>query len=202
MLRRTLLSVFAAAGLLAAGLPHGARAQTEGADAFIRKVGGEVIAVLENASLQQADRERVFHNMLTRYMDVDSISRTVLGRYWQGASETEREDFKRLYREYVVRIYAQRFSKFSGEEFVVRSARDDGDNNFLVVTAIEPKDGPAYLVNWRVRRQSEGYKVIDVMAEGVSLLITHNQEFASVIRNNGGRVSALNDALRRRTGTQ
>lgn len=201
MLRRSFLSAIALSALLALG-GRAAHAQDATAEDFIRRIGGEVIKVLEDPSLQQGDRERMFHEMLGRYMDIDSISRTVLGRYWQSASEQERDDFKRVYREYVVRIYAQRFSKFSGEQFVVRSARDDGDNNFLVVSAIEPKDGPAYLVNWRVRKGTGGFKVVDVMAEGVSLLITHNQEFASVIRNNGGRVSALNDALRRRTGMQ
>jgi phospholipid transport system substrate-binding protein len=49
-----------------------------------------------------------------------------------------------------------------------------------------------------VRKNGETLKVVDVIAEGISMLITQRDEFAAVIQNSGGKVDALIDRLRRR----
>ncbi len=170
---------------------------------FIRSLGDEVINILVDKSLDQGSRETKFHGMLVEYVDTDTVSRTVLGRYWNQANDEQRKEFQDLYREYLIRIYASRFSKFSGEKFNVKNSRTESDRDALVISSIEPPSGtgPVYGVNWRVRKTDGGYRVVDVMAEGVSLLVTHNQEFSSVIQNNGGRVQGLLEALRKRIET-
>lgn len=178
-----------------------AAVSTSSPEAFIRSLGDEVIQILVDKSLDQGRREAKFQDMLVEYVDTDTVSRTVLGRYWNAATDEQRRDFQGLYREYLIRIYAARFSKFNGEKFNVKSARNESDRDSLVISSIEPPSGsgPTYAVNWRVRRtEAGGYRVVDVMAEGVSLLVTHNQEFSSVIQNNGGKVQGLLDALRQR----
>ncbi len=54
-------------------------------------------------------------------------------------------------------------------------------------------------VDWRVRREGGGFKVVDVLVEGISMLFTHRGGFASVIQNAGGRLEGLLAALRKRT---
>ena len=51
---------------------------------------------------------------------------------------------------------------------------------------------------WRVRRSDELFKVVDVMVEGLSMGLTQQKEFSSVIRKNGGKVNGLLDELRKR----
>jgi phospholipid transport system substrate-binding protein len=45
-------------------------------------------------------------------------------------------------------------------------------------------------------------KIVDVYVEGVSLGQTQRSEFASVIRNTGGKVAGLLDEMRRRVKRQ
>lgn len=40
------------------------------------------------------------------------------------------------------------------------------------------------------------YKIRDVLVEGISMSVTHRDEFAAVIRNAGGNVEGLLNALR------
>ena len=173
-------------------------------DTFIRSLGDEVIEILANKDLSQPQREVRFREMLGEFVDTDAISRTVLGRYWNVATPEQRTEFQKLYREYLIRIYATRFSKFNGEKFIVKGARPESDTDSLVTSSIEsPQGGPPYAVNWRVRKNgSDKFVVVDVMAEGVSLLVTHNQEFSSVIQGKGGRVEGLLEELRKRTVTR
>ena len=173
-------------------------------DTFIRSLGDEVIEILANKDLSQPQREVRFREMLGEFVDTDAISRTVLGRYWNVATPEQRTEFQKLYREYLIRIYATRFSKFNGEKFIVKGARPESDTDSLVTSSIEsPQGGPPYAVNWRVRKNgSDKFVVVDVMAEGVSLLVTHNQEFSSVIQGKGGKVEGLLEELRKRTVTR
>ena len=61
---------------------------------------------------------------------------------------------------------------------------------------IESPNGSSIRVDWRVRLNDGEYKIVDVVIEGVSMVITHRSESASVIQHGGGRVQALIDALR------
>lgn len=186
--------------LLILGVGHANAAATP--DAYIESLGAEVIAILKDTSLDQASREAQFRTMLEANVDTESTSRTVLGRYWSVATDAQRQEFQQLYREYLIKIYAARFSGFSGQTFDVKGSRAGPDKDVVVLSTINPAaaGGATYTVNWRVRPVGDGFRIVDVMAEGVSLLVTHNQEFSSVIQNNGGRVDALLAALRKRMG--
>jgi len=55
---------------------------------------------------------------------------------------------------------------------------------------------PPAKVIWQVARQPSGYKITDVVIEGISQAITYREEFSSVIRQHGEQVSALTQQLR------
>ncbi len=46
-------------------------------------------------------------------------------------------------------------------------------------------------MSWRLRRYADDFKIIDVIVEGVSMLITQRDEFSSVIRKSGGELDGL-----------
>ena len=60
---------------------------------------------------------------------------------------------------------------------------------------IHPNGDPPVKVTWRVRKGASGYKIIDVGVEGVSMMLTQREEFASVIERNGGTVAGLTQAI-------
>jgi len=193
--RRLLLSLLFAVSVAGAG-----SAAPSAPEAFIETMGADVIAVLADKSLDQPKRETRFREMLQSSFDAETTGRVVLGRYWNQATEQERQTFQPLYRDYLIRIYASRFSKFNGEKFVVKGTRPESDGDTIVQSEIQPpaSGGSTYTVNWRVRKEGDNYRIVDVMADGVSLLVTHNQEFSSIIQNNGGKVQGLLDALKQR----
>ena len=51
---------------------------------------------------------------------------------------------------------------------------------------------------WRVKLSNGKYKIIDIVIEGVSWMQTQRSEFVSVIRNSGGKVSGLINALNKK----
>jgi phospholipid transport system substrate-binding protein len=72
--------------------------------------------------------------------------------------------------------------------------------NVTVFSDISQQVGAsAVRVNWRVARKGDIFKVVDVIVEGTSMSNTLRSDFGSIIRQRGGKVAGLIEALREKT---
>ncbi|MGE5201392.1 MAG: phospholipid-binding protein MlaC [Acidobacteriota bacterium] len=195
MRRRTLLLIAPALGVGLA-LPRGAAAvPAQSAEAFITALANDALKTLSE-KLSEAEIEKRFRALLERNFDLARIGRFVLGRYWNSASDGEKQEFQKLFEDYVVRSYSLRFSEYSGETVKVTGSRAQSQENTIVASQILQPDGsPPVKLDWIVAKTGNDYLIIDVSVSGVSMSMTHRQEFAAVIEKTGGGVTALNKAL-------
>jgi phospholipid transport system substrate-binding protein len=183
---------------LAAAPFQGARAADDPAG-YITSLGNQTLTLVQAKDRPQGDRKRQFQQLIDQSFDVPAISRFVLGRYWNTASKDQQQQFTQAFEDYMVGVYWQRFSEYSGETFAVKGRRDEGNGTTIVTTEVAQANGqPSAKVDWSVSKESGGYKIGDVSIEGVSQEVTYRQEFASVIEQNGG-VAALIDHLHQKT---
>ena len=178
-----------------------ARALPEEAAAFIKELGTEAIATLGDPALSEERRVTEFRRLLFEGFDIRTIGRFALGRYWRRATKEQRAEYEALFGEFIVSTYASRLSRYSSETLHVQGARGDGEDDAIVRSEIRHVDWPPVDVDWRVRRSSSEYKIIDVIIEGLSMAITQRDEFASVIQRSGGEVEGLLVELRKKVGT-
>ncbi len=75
----------------------------------------------------------------------------------------------------------------------------ESDRGALVGGQITHPQGDPVQVEWRLRRAGEGWKIIDVVVEGISMAVTRRSEFSSVIGSHGGRIEGLLEVLRNKT---
>lgn len=173
----------------------GAEAAAGTAAGFIKNLVDTAIAALANKQMSDDQREKTFHQLLDQDFDMPVISRFVLGRHWKNADAQDKQRFLDLFEEYVVRSYAQRFSEYSGETVKIIGSRPESETTTLVRSEVVRMNGaPPAKVDWRVRQTPNGYKIVDVEVEGVSMVLTQREEFASVIDRAGG-VAGLNKEL-------
>lgn len=196
--RRVALAGLAAAAIGAAWSVAAADTAAEG-KAFIENLAEQAIAALTPPGISRDEREARARSLLTDNFAVPTIGQFVLGRHWRSASPEERAEYLRLFEELIVVTYVDRFSRYSGERLNVTNAVvDQQSGDVLVYSQITRPAGGPVQVAWRVRRMPPSFKVVDVLVEGVSMGQTQRSDFASVIRNNGGALSALLDEMRRR----
>ena len=199
MVKRRLLratGIFALSVVLTLG--SGA-ALAVGPDDFIRDMGREAIDSLTAQDVTRPEREKRFRDILRRAFDMRTIARFTLGRYWRIASKKERQEYVALFEDFVVQAYATRFKAYNRQTFQVGKVHEINKMDRLVVSKIVQSNGPPIRVNWRVR-SGNGYRIVDVVVEGISMGVTQRAEFASVMRNNGGKIEGLLAALRKKTG--
>jgi phospholipid transport system substrate-binding protein len=184
---------------VAIAAPGPARAADDAAG-FISDLGQRTVQILA-AKSSESEREAKFRTIFEEGFDIPAISRFVLGGYWRTASEAQRQDFITLFEAYVIRAYAVRFNDYGGEQLKVTAARaEDGESSMVQSMIARPSGAPPIKVDWRVNKTATGFKITDVIVEGVSMAVTQRQEFASVIQRNGGQIDALLKLLREKSG--
>lgn len=170
---------------------------------FIRLLADKAITTLTAADQTTEIRREQFRNLFREGFAINGIGRFALGSYWRRASESERTEYLALFEDVIVNIWADRFSEYSGQNFVVQDAVDAPSANSAERAAVvrstffsDPKT--PIRIDWRVASRGDVFKITDVMVEGRSLAKTQKDEFVSVIRGNSGQVSALLEILRKR----
>ena len=190
------------AALVATGLPPGpARADEFGAEAkkFIEILTSDAISMLTVEDISKTERADRFRRLMNENFAIKGIAKFVIGRHWRKSTESEKKEYLQLFEDLLVATYADRFAKYSGEKLVVRKSELRGKGNALVHTIMIRVDGAKPLkVTWRVRGKNGIYKIVDIMVEGISMVVTQKSEFASFIQKNGGSLGPLLIELRKR----
>lgn len=195
--RRRLFAAFGLALLLPL-LSIGSASADEETETFIRTLGDKAVVQLTGDDLTDAERAERFRTLLLEHFDVPQIGQYVLGRYWRTATPEEQAEYLQLFEDYLVVSYSQRFAEYTGEAFEVASSRTQSDNLELVRSYVVTRSGEKAKLDWIIERQGGDLLILDLKVEGLSMSETHRSEFASVIQNNGGQVSALLDAMRKK----
>jgi phospholipid transport system substrate-binding protein len=177
-----------------------AEGSTDQAGAFIQDFGDRVINTLTEKGLDTKQLQDRFGKLYKEGFDSAALSRFVLGRYWRSTTKEELTEFLVLFNKFVIQTYSSKFRHYSGETFAVIGTQLEGNNVFIVSSEVLQPDGaPPITLIWRVGRSGDVFLIYDITVEGVSMATTQRSEFASVIRNGGGKISALIVALGKKT---
>ena len=182
-----------AGALLAAALSISPLARSEAdtrhpASTFLDSVRERAIAGLTDTTRSDEEREALFRSLLNEAFDIRLIGRFVVGRYWRKAEADDQEAFLLAFEDAIVQRFLPLFSHYRGEQLIIGAAAPDTKNpKYTVVTSTYiDSQGRQVKADWRLLERDGGYKVFDVVVEGVSMAITLRSEYASVIKNQGG----------------
>lgn len=194
--RRALLAAALVLLAPAASLPARAAPPPQVASAFIQQAGGELAAEL-NAPGTVATKRPQLVAFMERVVDVDGVARFVLGRYWRSASPQEQERYIQVFRQALTNGVLIRLGNYTGGGVALEAVRaDPAADGVHVSTRITKPGSPPYNVTWVVDDGPGGQpKIVDVIAEGVSLRQTTRSDYASFLQRNGGNLDALVQAL-------
>ncbi|PKU23013.1 MlaC/ttg2D family ABC transporter substrate-binding protein [Telmatospirillum siberiense] len=162
-----------------------------GQSAFVSELARKAILSVTSDTISSNDRQQRLSVFLDSDFDMPRIARFVLGRYWKKASESEQQTFIVVYRDFMARVYSQRFARYNGESFRVVGQHKDTEDASIVLTEMnQPAAGSPLRVEWRVA-DNGGYRIIDISVAGISMALAQREEFASYLTQNGGNLSDL-----------
>jgi phospholipid transport system substrate-binding protein len=172
--------------LLLGGGSARAAVSADAARDMIQSVGVQVLAILRDQGLDNQQKFERLVALLDGPIDLEIIARLILGRHWRSATEAQRTEYLQLFRAFALDNLASRLHVYDGQDFEIVGAQAVSERDAVVATRVTGGGRPPLKVDWRVRELDEGGLVaIDVIVEGVSLIVTQRSEFSAVIERQG-----------------
>jgi len=181
-------------GLVAAA----AFAQQPGPEELVRKMTAEVFeAIQSDQQLAAGDRQRALklaEEKVLPHIDFEEAARLAVGRSWNQASAEQRKQLAEEFRRMLVRTYSSAISAYQGQTMKVLPVRMRPDDTEVTVRNqyLRPGAKPVAL-DYSMRKTDAGWKIYDIVVEGVSLVLTYRSEFDAVVKQQGidGLIKAL-----------
>ena len=186
-------------------IPAQASSQIEAANRLIDAIVRDVENYLLTDSGDISKRRENITKLLDSHFDIPGIARFSAGPYWRAASEEERVTYTQSMRKALIGTITLNFGQLVGLSFTFVDSQAKGSRMVLVRGTFNDKADkrPPISVGWRVITSHPApAKVLDIEIENISMLVTQKQENIAIIRKNGGRFSALIQAMRQRQKTQ
>ena len=97
-----------------------------------------------------------------------------------GGRPAEQEEFVKLFRDFLERIYSDKIDLYGGEKVLFGREVMDGDFAQVDSTLIRPK-GEEIAVIYKLRRANGKWKVYDAVVENISIVNNYRSQFDRVI---------------------
>ena len=131
-------------------------------------------------------------------VDIDGIGFYTLGKHRKNLNDNQKNEFKKIFREYFLKSFSTRLVEYKEAKIVVIS-EDIKNEKYTIVKSklLATSDRPEVAIDWRVYTKDPSKPLIrDLVIEGLSLARTQREEFNSIIINNGGDINALFTSLK------
>lgn len=125
---------------------------------------------------------------LIPYVHVKYAASTVLGRYYAKSTLAQRNEFFKAFEGFIIQSYAQVLTLYTDQKIQIEAKKDVGKKNFVSIRVnIIQSSAPAVKLDfkWRKNTKSGKWQAYDMAAEGVSMLVTKQNEWAGILRTQG-----------------
>ncbi|OTA17521.1 hypothetical protein Xvie_00907 [Xenorhabdus vietnamensis] len=132
---------------------------------------------------------QIVHQELMPYVQVKYAGALVLGPYYKQATPEQRDAYFKAFESYLEQAYGQALAMYHGQNYQIESEQPLGDKTIVAirVTIIDPNGQPPVRLDFQWRKNSKtGYwQAYDMIAEGVSMITTKQNEWADILRQKG-----------------
>ena len=155
---------------------------------FIKVLGDKIISIADNEKLDFEQKKDELATIVDSNIDINWISKFVLGRHYRIATIQQKEQFKKLYHQFIINSYIPKFIDYNNTKFTIIGVSNNG-NYHTVKCIFNFIDKPEVSLDFRVRKAKNNappkFLVFDFLAEKISLIETQRSEFGSVISQKG-----------------
>jgi len=179
-----------------------AHAQTA-PDVLVRSTVEEVLGVLKQNKDRRALQDIVEKKVLLHF-DFRAMTQLAMGKAWREATPAQQKSLENAFRTLLVRTYTTALADTAGvdRKVEVKPAQlKPGEDYTVVRTVVKEAGRPPLAIDYRMVLVDKTWKVTDIVAENVSLVINYRGTFNSEITRSGidGLIKVLEDKTRQGT---
>lgn len=169
-------------------------ALTEAPRKLIDQTAVKIVAILARKSDPAEKRVAEIEAIAYELFDFTTMSKLVLARNWRKLTPAQRTTFVAEFKRHLSHTYGTRLDRYDQERVDVYAAQVEQRNDVTVKTRIVGGQFSGAEVSYRLRKQANDWRIIDVVIEGVSLVSNYRSQFQEVL--NTGTIDDLLAKLR------
>jgi phospholipid transport system substrate-binding protein len=166
-------------------------------DVFVQSTVNRASQVLSN-NLSKDQKIIELKSIAAETVDIKGIGMYTLGSYRKILSEDQKKEYAILFEQYFLKTFSSRLAEYSNPEIEVKS-KEELNKNYTMVSSVlvSTEQRPEVRIDWRIyTKNPDDLKIRDLIIEGLSLVRTQKEEFASIIESNNGDINALLASLK------
>lgn len=161
-----------------------------GPEALVRQTSERMLTVLkEQHAVIKAEPARLYSlvdDIVLPHFDFERMARWVLGKNWRQASPEQQQRFVVEFRNLLVRTYGTALLEYNDQEVRFLPLRmPEGAQEVMVRTEIQKPGAMPIPISYSMYRRADGWKVYDVVIDGISLVSNYRTDFSAQIRSGG-----------------
>ncbi|MCL6326829.1 phospholipid-binding protein MlaC [Pectobacterium polaris] len=131
----------------------------------------------------------VVREELLPYVQVRYAGALVLGRYYKDSTPAQRDAYFKAFEAYLEQAYGQALAMYNGQSYQIAPEQPLGNADIVSIRVTITDNGgrpPIRLdFQWRKNSKTGNWQAYDMIAEGVSMITTKQNEWAAILRQNG-----------------
>ncbi|MGE0484451.1 MAG: phospholipid-binding protein MlaC [Gammaproteobacteria bacterium] len=166
-------------------------------DQLVRTTAEDVLAVLRaDPDGDMRALSEVVDTRVVDHFDFGAMTRLAVGKHWRQADSTQKATLTDEFRTLLVRTYSVALKAFVDYHIDYRPLDLAADARQATVQTMVSKDGGKPIrMDYRMIARDDGWKVYDVLVDGVSLVVNYRSLFGSTVERSGigGLIKLLHD---------
>jgi len=177
-------------------------------EALIRNTVEEVLTIVKRDKDIQAGNKKKVDELVDAkvlpHFNFTRMTKLAVGKNWRSATPEQKKVLEIEFRNLLVRTYTSAFTTYRDGKVAVKPVKmPNGATEVTVKTMIENKGKQPIPVNYDMEKTTDGWKVYDLLIDGVSLVTNYRGTFAEQIQQSGidGLIKTLAEKNQAETGT-
>lgn len=167
-----------------------AQAEMVAPDALIRDTAQEVILIVkQDADIKAGNQKKILALVDAKVLpnfDFNRMTQLAAGKYWRQATPEQKKALVAEFRNMLVRTYTKAFTMYRDQTIEVKPLKLAAtDEEVTVKSRVIKVGGQPTAVDYQMKKAADGWKVFDVVIEGVSMVTSYRGTFTSQIEQSG-----------------
>jgi phospholipid transport system substrate-binding protein len=167
-----------------------AQAEIIAPDVLIKDTAQDVITIVkQDKDIQSGNQKKILALVDAKILpnfDFTRMTQLAAGKYWRQATPEQKKALVAEFRNMLVRTYTKAFTMYKDQTIEVKPLKLAAtDTETTVKTQIIKVGGQPTAVDYQMKKAADGWKVFDVVIEGVSMVTSYRGSFSSQIEQSG-----------------
>ncbi len=152
----------------------------------VRKSVDEVISILEDPAWKKPEkkeeRRKLLEQTIAQRFNFTEMAKRSLATEWAKRTPDEQKDFAANFQTLLANTYIGRIDAYSGEK--VQYLKELSDGEYAEVYTHVDTGKSVIDINYRMHKNSDDWRVYDVVVEGTSLVQNYREQFKRILNKN------------------